>query len=486
MTKPGPIRAVLVLLASLSSLCPSLAAQPANTSQQLVFAGLRTVAKQGQINALKVDSAGNVYLLIDQKDGVRLLKTDNSAGAVLAQAQLGAAGDVGLALALDPAGNVYVTGTSNSGTLVGTQGAAVLNRTDASTNSFVAKFDGALNPIFVTFTGGSRIAATAIAATRDAVFVTGLTYGSNLPVTTNGIQQSPAYGSSQNGFVERFSAEGSTLVYATYLTGASGDTTPTAIAADASDDAFIAGSTTASGFPTIAALVPAILSTPSGFLAKLTPAGDAITASTFIPGQGLNSIALDSTGQTLLVTGSVALGQFPVDTVTVPLIPATYQVLLRLPLDLSAVQSGTLIAPGTQSFVAPAANGAAWVDGILAAPFLPLTPLADFGSGFAVRVNSSNAVDQSARFGGLPTSNPTYASLPRRSRPLRSTPRARRWSRAQCSRPRVRARSPPRPTTCRCATLPPPPCLRQSATPSQPQRRATEAYAPGRQATSQN
>ncbi len=390
----------------------SAQAQGTNTSQQLAFAGLRSVGAQGQINGVQTDPTGNLYLLLDQKDGVRVLKTDNSATTLLAQALFGAKGDVGVALALDPAGNVYVTGTSTSTSLNATFGAAIPNRTDNSTQSFVAKFDASLNPLFVSFTGGSKIAATALAATADAVFVTGLTYAANLPVTANGIQQAPAYGSSQNGFVERFSASGTTLVYATYLTGASGDTTPAALIADAADNAYVAGFTSASGFPTVAALVPAILSNPSGFLTKLTPAGDALTFSTFIPGAGLTSLALDSTGTTLLAAGSVALGQFPVDTVAMPLVPLNYQVLLRLPLDGSSVQSSVLIAPGTQSQVAPAAGGAVWVDGTLAYPQLPLQALAGEGSGFAVRVNAQGAIDQTARFGGLPTTNATYASLP--------------------------------------------------------------------------
>ena len=386
--------------------------QTANTSQQLAFAGLRSVTQQGQINGVLTDASGNVYLIVDQKDGVRVLKTDNTASTLLAQAVLGAKGDVGVALALDPAGNVYVTGTTTSGSLNATAGAAIPNRTDNSTQSFVARFDPSLNPVFVSFTGGSRIAATALAATADSVFITGLTYGSNLPVTANGIQQAPAYGSSQNGFVERFSASGTTLTYATYLTGASGDTTPAAIAADTADDAYITGFTTASGYPTVAALVPAILSVPSGFLTKLTPAGDEITFSTFIPGQGLTSLALDSSGSVLLAAGSVALGQFPVDTVAEPLVQLNYQALLRLPLDGSAVLSSVLIAPGTQSQVAAAPGGAAWVDGGLSFPQLPLQALADEGNGFAVRVTSQGVIDQTARFGGLPTTNPSFASLP--------------------------------------------------------------------------
>jgi len=48
----------------------------------------------------------HLYLLIDQKDGVRLLETDPTATNILNQAQIGAKGDVGVAMALDPAGNV--------------------------------------------------------------------------------------------------------------------------------------------------------------------------------------------------------------------------------------------------------------------------------------------------------------------------------------------------------------------------------------------
>jgi hypothetical protein len=201
-------------------------APPLTGAQQLAFAGLRSVAQQGQFNAVATDSSGNLYLLLDQKDGVRLLKTDASATTILATALLGAAGDSGLAMALDPSGNVYVVGTTTSGSLTATSGAAFPNPVDTSVNSFVARFDPSLNLNFVTFGGSGRTAVAAVAATADAVFITGLIYGNELPVTPSGIIQAPANGSIQNGFVECFSADGSTLRYATYLSGQGGDTTP--------------------------------------------------------------------------------------------------------------------------------------------------------------------------------------------------------------------------------------------------------------------
>jgi hypothetical protein len=402
----------------LSLACARLYAQAIQLTgpQQLSFAGLRASSNPGQpqaqINAVRIGAQGDLYLLIDQKDGVRLLKTDPTASTILAETQIGANGDIGLAMALDPAGNICVTGTTTSGAMTATPGAAFTTPSASATNSFVAKFDANLNPIFVTFAGGSAMSASSIAATSDAVFITGSIFAATLPVTPAAIIQTPAYGSTENGFIESFSADGSTLRYATYLSGASGNTTPASIAADSADNAYIAGTTTSPGYPTIAALVPETLSATSGFLTKLTPAGDGITFSTYIPGAGISSLAIDPATGNLLLSGSVALGQFPVATVTTPLTATTYQVLLRIPLDGSAVLASTLLAPGTQSFVAPGPSGTSWVAGNLSLPLLPLEPLSTIGNSFAIHVNAAAVIDQTARFGGIAASNPGNAGAP--------------------------------------------------------------------------
>ncbi len=391
----------------------TLSAQTATGPQQLAFAGLRGAGGQGQFNAVKTDASGNLYILLDEKDGVRLLKTDPTATNVLAQAHLGASGDIGLSLALDLAGNTYVAGTTYSQSLTGTPGAAFPNRADSSVNSFIAKFDGSLNLVFVTFAGSGHLAATSITATPDAVFLTGLLFASTLPVTPGAIEQAPAPGSSENGFVERFSADGNTLVYATYLTGASGNTAPSSIAADPSDNVYVAGYTSAPGFPVIAALVPRIPSANSlgsGFLTRLTPAADAITFSTFIPGSGITSLAYDPSVQNLLLSGTIDMGLFPVAVVQSPVVATPYQVLLSVSLDGSKVLNSTLLAPGTQSFVTPAGGGAAWVDGPLSTTLLPLAPLAAEGSAFAIHATAQGIVDQTARFGARPTTDPNYSA----------------------------------------------------------------------------
>ena len=396
------------LLLPITLLCSLLAgSQPAalgqDNAQQLAFAGLRAVAGHGQFNAVRSDSAGHLYLLLDQKDGIRVLKTDANATQVLSEAHFGAQGDIGLALALDPAGNIYITGTTTSGSLPSTSGVAFPAAADNSTNSFVAKLNSSLNPVFVTYAGSGRMAASAIAATADRVFITGGIYASTLPVTPSAIIQAPASGSTGNGFVECFNASGTSLLYATYLSGLDGDTNPSAIAVDSGGNAYIAGYTTSPGYPTLAAVVPEIMGSGSGFLTRLSPAGDAIPFSTFIPGLGISSLALDSSSQTLLFSGDIAPGQFPITSAPVPMVSAQYQSVVRMSLDGSRVLASVLLAPGAQSVVMPAPNGAAWAAVGLTSPLLPLPAISNVGTSAAFRITSDNTIDKSVRFGGPST-----------------------------------------------------------------------------------
>jgi hypothetical protein len=411
-------RPLAILLAlCLPTLSPAQSGnQPVNAQQQITLQGLRTSANQGKFIAAAYASDGSLILLYDQHDGIRLLKTNATATTLIAQSQQGAPGDSALAIAIDPSGNIYVTGTSTSSTLTGTSGTAFPTRYDTTTNSFLAKYDANLTPLWLTFLGAGATSATSIAATSSGVFVTGLTYSQTFPITSSAIQQTPSPNGNQNGFAEAFTTAG-TLTYATYLNGANGNTTPTGIAADANGNAYITGSTTATGFPTLNALVPNIpnttTSTTSGFLTALNPTGSAFLYSTFIPGTGLTSIALDPTTQTLLLTGNIAPGQFPIATVTTPLVSTPYQSLLRIPLNGQSVTASTLLIPGTQSFVTPGPTGDAWITGTLTTPLFPGSnaPNNPSGDTFLLHLTAINTIDQTLRFGGLPINNALYASL---------------------------------------------------------------------------
>lgn len=406
------VRATLLLpLMTVALLMRPLHAQFA--PQQVILEGLLTQNHRGSFTASAFGPDGSLYLLLDEGDGVRVLKTDSNGSAVEAQIHLGAAGDSGSAVTTDPNGNIYLAGTSTSGALTGTSGVPFPAPADSSTNAFVAKLDSQLNLIFLTFAGSGRTAVSGIAANATAVYVTGSIFSSTLPVTPAGVEQTPAAGSTTNGFVESFSASGATLNYATYLTGASGDTEPAAIVVDAAGHAILAGETSSAGFPTINALQSAALGSTSGFLTELTPAGDGIVYSTFIAGSGITGLALDTAANSILLTGNVATGQFPIAVANMPLTSTGYQSLLRISTDGQSLINSVILAPGTQSSVSAATDGSAWVTMPLPTPLLPGTIAAasQAGDSLLLHVLSTGSFAQSLRVGGAPIGNASYASL---------------------------------------------------------------------------
>lgn len=385
-------------------------------AQLVALSGLRASAGKGTVRGLRADVAGNLFLLYDQGDGVRIYKLNAEGDTVLASAVLGSAGDTGAGLAIDPTGNVYVAGTSEStGTIAGMGGVTYPARADGSVNSFAAKLSNSLGVQWVSFLGAGRTAASAIATNGTTVVVTGATYNFAFPVTPNGIQQTPAPASGGNGFVEAFNANSGTVAYATYLTGANGDTTPLAVAEDSAGNAYVAGSLTATGFPTVNAIIPRILtqngSSSSGFLCKLNAAGDGFVFSTFIPGDGIQSVAMDDVGTGLLLSGNVATGLFPVSHAQVPLGGVKYQALLRMSADGQSVLGGTMLAPGMQSVVTAAPDGGAWIAQPLTTPLLPLNTLQEIGNAALMRVNAAGDVDAASRLGGIAVGNTAFASI---------------------------------------------------------------------------
>src|SRR6185437_7487379 len=406
------VRATLLLSLAIAALL----ARPAHAQfapQQVLLEGLLTQNHRGSFTSSAFAPDGSLYLLLDEGDGVRVLKTDSSGSALEAQLHLGATGDSGVALTTDPNGNVYITGTCASGALSGTSGVPFPAAADGSTNSFVAKLDSQLNLVFLTFVGSGHTAVSSIAANANGVFVTGSIFSSTLPVTPAGLEQTPASASNINGFVESFSANGATLNYATYLSGANGDTEPAAIVAGSAGHAIVAGETSSAGFPTFKALQPAIEGSTSGFLTELTPAGDGIVYSTFVAGSGITGLALDTAANSLLLTGRVSLGQFPVALTNTPLTSAIYQSLLQIAADGQSLISSVVLAPGTQSFVAAAPDGSAWITMPLSTPLLPATLAASSqpGDSFLLHVLGTGAFGQSLRIGGAAVGNASYAAL---------------------------------------------------------------------------
>ena len=157
----------------------------------------------------------------------------------------------------------------------------------------------------------SSVRASAIDSSGN-IYLAGETTADVIPVTPNAFQQKFAgcsnlpetAGPCSHSFVVKISADGTRILYATYLEGSTGSDRATAIAVDPAGNAYIAGITSSTDFPVSARTYE---NKPSeGFLAKLNPDGSELLASTYVRGAEPAAIALDTAGNTY-VTGTTTL-----------------------------------------------------------------------------------------------------------------------------------------------------------------------------------
>jgi len=179
-------------------------------------------------------------------------------------------------------------------------------------DAFVAK----LNPsgsalLYATYLGGSGTEeATSVAVdSGGSAYVAGGTYSSDFPTQA---ALDNAYGGSGDGFLAKLNPSGSALVYATYLGGSVTDEV-TSVAVDGTGNAYVAGTTNSSDFPTQAALDGSLGGLKDGFVAKLNPSGSALLYATYLGGSGedqANAVAVDGAGNAY-VAGETWSSDFP-------------------------------------------------------------------------------------------------------------------------------------------------------------------------------
>src|SRR5262249_34841228 len=157
-------------------------------------------------------------------------------------------------LALDAAGNVYIAGVTSSATDFPLVNALQPTYGGGYSNAFVAEMDNAgTELLFSTYLGGTgRDAAGSPArAAPGTVYLTGTTTLDDFP-TVNALQ--PSLAGTSDAFVTKLTADGSMLVYSTYL-GGSGDENlrqngvmSGALAVDGTGGVYLIGNTTSSDF----------------------------------------------------------------------------------------------------------------------------------------------------------------------------------------------------------------------------------------------
>ena len=242
-----------------------------------------------------------------------LTKLDATGSALVYSTYLGGNGkDDGNAIALDPAGNAYVVGTTNSTNFPTVNPFQAAK--GAQDDAFVAKINPAGSAwVYATYLGGNNEDqgnGIAVDASGNA-YVTGYTASTNFPV------QSAFRGSNTgvvDAFVTKLNPAGSALVYSTYLGGSALDY-GTAIAVDSSGSAYVTGIVTSDDFP-LANPIDATLGSHAVddvFVTKFNPSGSSPVYSTYLggaSGDDAYAIALDQAGNAY-ITGRTNSSDFP-------------------------------------------------------------------------------------------------------------------------------------------------------------------------------
>lgn len=240
--------------------------------------------------------------------------------------------DRGLGLAVDAEGHAYVAGfttslnfpTANAGALSGAADAFVTKLSSDGSSIVWSTYYGG--------TGADQARAIALDPQGNA-YITGVTDSNNLPAINAFQTTKGSTNTFTDAFVAKLSAEDGTLSYSTYLGGWRSETGD-AIAVDSLGRAHVTGNTGSyvngamRAFPTTSGAFQTNFAggNSASFVTRLNPAGNALDYSTFLGGLGNNNgssfgdaspddlglgIALDSSGNAV-ITGRTESEKFPV------------------------------------------------------------------------------------------------------------------------------------------------------------------------------
>ncbi len=265
---------------------------PATTPEMRIFAAGCTCA----------DPKGppRIYAVTDPSASDLFVAKLDPQGNVLYASYLGGSSiDGATAIAVDSAGNVYITGSTASADFPVTKG-AYLEKSPAvappgsqslpAGASFLLKLNPQGDIVYSTYFASGKTNTLGLAVDgTGSVYLTGMTNG-DLPVTPGVYQSSlnpvcgsiPCFGNPgtivpipqtpvENAFVTRFSADGSRILFSTYIGAISEQ--GRAIAVDSSGTVYLAG---------------------GSIVYELSGDGSALIRSTALKGGGIASMALDS------------------------------------------------------------------------------------------------------------------------------------------------------------------------------------------------
>jgi hypothetical protein len=336
---PGVFQPEDGTIASSTSNFDGFVARISADGSSLIYASYLAGEGQDIPMAIAVDSTGNAYVTgVTQSDDFPvtdgayeenncgscafLTKITPDGSAIVYSTYLGTGLTEARGIAVDASRNAYLMGNTSSSSFPTTAGVVQPNRAGGF-DAFVTKFNSTgTGLIYSTRLGGSGdellsslTGDIAIDAQGNA-YVTGETRSGDFP-TVNALQ--PDFGSDQtqfDAFVAKLNADGTELLYSTYLGGSKEDSGQ-GIDVDTQGSAYVVGRTTSSDFPVSHALQPVYAGGGAfgdAFVSKLSADGAALVYSTFLGGSGNNdeafAVAVDDALQAHVVGESLS-SDFP-------------------------------------------------------------------------------------------------------------------------------------------------------------------------------
>ncbi len=243
-----------------------------------------------------------------------VMKLNPAGSALVYSTYLGGAGyDQIFDLALDNKGAAYVFGETASPNfpLQGPYQPSLHGSSDA----FLTKLNPAGSAwVYSTYLGGDGIEQGFGVAVNAGGFayVTGYTLSGNFPLMN---PYQPTYRGGGDAFVTKFSANGASLVYSTYLGGQAYDSSYD-IAVDPIGNGYIFGITHSADYPMQNPYQPTNHGGYDAFVTKINAGGSGLVYSTYLGGSGDEppdqlDIALDSAGNAY-VSGATQSNDFPI------------------------------------------------------------------------------------------------------------------------------------------------------------------------------
>ncbi len=232
--------------------------------------------------------------------------------------------DEGWDVTVDAAGNTYVAGATQSslfpvaGPIQPTHNGGAdgfITKLDATGHILYSTFLGG--------TDGDGVHGIAVDAAGN-IYVTGSTASTNFPIANAYQPTNNSGGTFETGsfdaFVSKLTPAGNAFVWSTYL-GGERDEDGNSLKIDASGNVAVVGSTNSELFPTVSPLQAVWgggfcgpFACPDAFAAKLNAAGSALTFSTYLGGFGFDTgedVALDSAGN-VYAAGATSSDDFPI------------------------------------------------------------------------------------------------------------------------------------------------------------------------------